>query len=150
VDARRQPELDTELLDRARAILPEVRPAHPDHEWLRGLLDITARIESEVTRRLDRVPEKVLRNFFDWLGVRGRAGRAARLASVFRTTPASPQQPVEPQLVPPRARLQAQTDDGSVVFETQQDLRVFTGSIVALMAVNGDKIAQPPPGLFDP
>lgn len=150
VDPRRQGGLDAELLDRAHAILPEIRPAHPSHEWLRGLLAITARIETEVTRRLDRVPEKVLRNFFDWLGVRGRAARAARLASVFRCTPASPQQPVEPQLVPPRARLQAQTDGGSVVFETQQDLRIFPGGVVALVAVNGDKIFQPPPGLFDP
>jgi hypothetical protein len=150
VEPRRRRELFAELLGRARVILPEVRPAQPDHEWLRGLFDIAARLETEVTRRLDRVPEKNRRNFLDWLGTRGRAARAARLVSVFRRAQPQPDQPLEPLLVAPRARLQAQTDDGSIVFETLQDLRIFAGGITALVAVTGDKIFQPPPGLFDP
>jgi hypothetical protein len=150
VDQRRRRELFAELLGRARAILPEVQPAQPEHDWLRGLFDIAARLETEVTRRLDRVPEKNRRNFFDWLGTQGRAARAARLVSVFRRAQPQPDQPLEPLLVPARARLQAQTDDGSVVFETLKDLRIFAGSITALFAVAGDQIFQPPPGLFDP
>src|SRR5262249_17429899 len=43
-----------------------------------------------------------------------------------------------------------QTEQGSIVFETENDLRIFAGSIKALFAVDGDKIFQPPPGLFDP
>jgi hypothetical protein len=152
VERRRRRELLGELIGRAALVLPEVQPADPDRDWLRGLFDIAARIETEVTRRLDRTPEKNLRNFFDFLGVRGRGARAARVVAVFRRSPPPPPAVLPPLLVPrvPRVRLQAQTEQGSVVFETEKDLRIFAGGIKALFAVDGDKIFQPPPGLFDP
>jgi hypothetical protein len=152
VERRRRRELLGELIGRAALVLPEVQPADPDRDWLRGLFDIAARIETEVTRRLDRTPEKNLRNFFDFLGVRGRGERAARVVAVFRRSPPPPPAVLPPLLVPrvPRVRLQAQTEQGSVVFETEKDLRIFAGGIKALFAVDGDKIFQPTPGLFDP
>jgi hypothetical protein len=69
---------------------------------------------------------------------------------VFRRRAAGTPSDASPLLVPPRARLQASTDAGSVVFETEQDLAIVAGGIQALLAVDGDKIFQPPPGLFDP
>src|SRR5262249_16994591 len=82
--------------------------------------------------------------------VRGRGARAARLVAVFRRSPPQPPTVLPPLLVGPRVRLQAQTEQGSVVFETEKDLRIFAGSIKALFAVGGDKIFQAPPGRFDP
>jgi hypothetical protein len=149
-ERRRRRELLAELIERAGVALPEVQPAQASQDWLRGLFDIVARTEEQVTRRLERVPEKQLRNFFDWLGERGRAARAARIVAVFRRRAAGTPSDASPLLVPPRARLQASTDAGSVVFETEQDLAIVAGGIQALLAVDGDKIFQPPPGLFDP
>ncbi|WP_334416716.1 MULTISPECIES: baseplate J/gp47 family protein [unclassified Bradyrhizobium] len=96
------------------------------------------------------MPEKNLRNFFDFIGVRGRGARAARLVAVLRRSPPPPPAVLPPLLVGPRVRLQAETEQGSVVFETEKDVRIFAGGIKALFAVDDDKIFQPPPGLFDP
>jgi len=150
LDQRRQEQLFAELQSRARALLPGVKPAHPRHDWLRALFGIAARIETEVTRRLDRVPEKNRRNFFDWLGMRGRAARAARLVAVFRRTAPAPGQELPPLPVGPRVRLQAQTETAPVTFETEQDLSIFAGSVSKLVAVQDDKIFLSPPGLFAP
>ena len=44
-------------------VLPGAEPGAAADDWLSALLEIVARMESEVTRRLDRVPEKQQRNF---------------------------------------------------------------------------------------
>ena len=100
-----------------------------------------------MTRRLDRVPQKNVHNFFDWIGVRARAARAARLVAVFRRAPTAP-----PLLVAARARLAASTDDAPAIFETEQDLNILSGNLQKMVAVDvaADSIYLPPPGLLDP
>src|SRR5262249_20625052 len=117
IDQRRQPQLLAELRERADATVPGRSAVEGDQDFIEALLQIAARLNSEVTRRLDRIAQKNVHNFFDWIGVRARAARAARLVAVFRRAPAAP-----PLLVSARARLQASTDDAPAIFETEQDL----------------------------
>ena len=75
-DQRKRKELRVELLARARMWMPEWQPGSgPD--VMTTLLEIAARLDAEVTQRLDRVPEKSLRGFLHWLGRRGRSGCGA-------------------------------------------------------------------------
>jgi hypothetical protein len=147
VDPRRQPEIFAELRERAGVALPGRSPVDADKDWIAALLQIAARLSSEVTRRLDRVPQKNVHNFFDWIGVRGRAARAARLVAIFRRAPKA-----GPLIIQSRVRLQASTDDAPVIFETEQDLRILPGNLQTLVAVDStaDQIYLPPPGLLDP
>ena len=147
VDPRRQPEIFAELRERAGVALPGRSPVDADKDWIAALLQIAARLSSEVTRRLDRVPQKNVHNFFDWIGVRGRAARAARLVAIFRRAPKA-----GPLIIQSRVRLQASTDDAPVIFETEQDLRILPGNLQTLVAVDrtADQIYLPPPGLLDP
>ena len=77
-EPRRRKEIAAELVDRARIWLADWQPAD-DGDFATALFTIAARLESEVTQRLDRVPDRTFRGFLDWLGVRGKPGRAARL-----------------------------------------------------------------------
>lgn len=145
IDPRRQPELLAELRARADATVPGRSAVERDQDFIGALLQIAARLSSEVTRRLDRVPQKNVHNFFDWIGVRARAARPARLVAVFRRAPAAP-----PLLVAARARLAASTDDAPAIFETEQDLNILPGNLQKMVAVDADSIYLPPPGLLDP
>ncbi|HAH10670.1 MAG TPA: hypothetical protein DCL48_11265 [Alphaproteobacteria bacterium] len=154
VDGRNEAAIKMELLRRAEAIQHA-----PLGRWVEGFLEIAARIQHEVVQRLDETPEKAQRNFFDWLGMRGRGRRPARLALVFQRAIRAGvlvlNRGVRVQANPP-------TDTGpfepgtesngerSLVFETERDLTVLPGHLTALIAVDGDKISEPPPGLFDP
>jgi hypothetical protein len=137
-ESRRRAQLRRELVDRARAWLPDWRPRDDGGDFALGLLETASRLESEVTQRLDRVPEKVYRGFLYWLGLRPDAGRAARLPVVFQMAPgAEPvlaRRPIQMQATP------AQTDTGvapePVTLETDADLMISRGSLSALAAVN--------------
>ncbi|MCS3499341.1 hypothetical protein M2189_001698 [Bradyrhizobium japonicum] len=147
IDKRRQPELFAELRARADATVPGRAAGQGDRDFIDALLQVAARLSSEVTQRLDRVPQKNVRNFFDWIGVRARAARAARLVAVFRRAPTAP-----PLLIAARTRLSASTDDAPAIFETERDLNILPGNLQTIVAVdaNADSIYQPPPGLLDP
>ena len=137
-EPRRRKELGAELLARARVALPGWVPSDDDQDFATALFEITARLESEVAERLDRIPEKVFRGFLHWLGVVGDAGRAARLPVVF--TMASG---VEPVLAQPPIQLQAtpaQTDTSvpaePVTFETEAALMVTPATLAHVIAAD--------------
>jgi hypothetical protein len=130
-EPRRTAELREELLTRARSWLPDWRPRTGTGELGAAVLGIAARIESEVTQRLDRVPEKVYRNFFAWLGVRGQAGRAARLPVVF-----SMNAKASALDAPAPVQLQAVAGDVPVVLETEAAVRILPGRIASLVGAN--------------
>jgi hypothetical protein len=144
-EPRRRRQLEQELLDRARAWLPEWRPRERG-DFGAALLAIAARIGSEVTQRLDRAPEKTFRGFLHWLGVRGQPGRAARLPVVFKMAPGS-----EPVDALPPVQLQA-TPAGvpPVVLETESALRILPGQLATLVAADParDAFFRPPPGVL--
>ena len=143
-EPRRRAELEAELVNRARAWLPDWRPLDQG-DFAKALFAIAARLESEVTQRLDRMPEKTFRGFLDWLGVRGRPGRAARLPVVFTMTPGS-----EPITAPAPVRIQALGGAAPVMFETERPIRLVPARLVSLTAADpaSDAFYRPPAGLL--
>lgn len=118
-EPRRRKELQEELLTRARAWLADWHP-RGDGDFATALFKIAARIESEVTQRLNRAPEKAFSGFLDWLGVKGKSGLAARLPVVFTMTPGS-----DPVDAPARVQLQINSGETPVNFETEAALRIL-------------------------
>ncbi len=145
VEKRRRIELRDELVQRARAWLPEWRPRDVSADFLNALLEVAARLGSEVTQRLDRIPEKNFRGFLDWLGVRGKAGKAARLPVVFTMAARS-----EPVLAPSRVQLQATGGLLPVTFETERELQIIPGTLSDLVGVDApnDAFYLPPTKLL--
>ena len=145
-EPRRRAQLRAELLSRAHAWLPEWRSQVGGSDLMSALLDIAARISSEVTQRLDRIPDKAFRGFFDWLGTSGRAGLAARLPVVFRM--AANAEPVDAAAA---VQLQVVVGDTPLVLETEQPLRILSGRLVQLVGVNParDAVYLPPDGIVE-
>lgn len=134
--------LREELLQRARAWLPGWEHGEDKEDFGKALFAIVARIEAEVTQRLNRMGEKNLRGFLHWLGVRGAPAQAAGMPVVFSMTRGAPG-----VSAPKPVRLQAPVGDTTVVFETQQDLDIVPAHVTALVAANVPVSAdnQPPP-----
>jgi hypothetical protein len=143
-EPRRRKELLDELLTRARAWLADWQP-RDEGDFATALFAIAARLESEVTQRLDRAPEKAFRGFLDWLGVTGKPGLAARLPVVFKMTPGS-----DPVDAPDRVQLQINTGDTPVNFETERPLRVLPGTLATIVGADPkrDAFSTPPADIF--
>ena len=129
LEPRRRKELQRELVERAQVWLPEWQPRRGNKDFAQALFEIAARLGSEVTQRLDRVPEKSFRGFIHWLGVAGAAARAARIPVVFGMTPGS-----EPVSAEALVQLQALDVDPPVTLETEQPLRIIPGRLTTLVA----------------
>src|SRR5258708_6454848 len=104
-ESRRKAELRAELVSRAKAWMPDWRPRDAGSDFAGALLEIAARLESEVAQRIDKLPEKMFRGFLTWLGVRGAAAQAARLPVIFHMTAKSEavlaKKPIQMQATPP-------------------------------------------------
>jgi hypothetical protein len=144
-EASGRAELLQELRARARVWLPDWRPREDRTDFAGALLEIAARLESEVTRRMSGIPRKTFLGFLDWLGVRGQPARAARLPVVFSMAPGS-----EAVLAEAPVQLQATGRGEPVTFETDQALRILPGGLTALVGADpvNDKYVLPPSGLL--
>jgi hypothetical protein len=144
-ESRRRSELQEELLQRARVWLPEWRPRQPQGELAAALFGLAARIGAEVTRRLDRVPEKTARGFYAWLGIGAQPGLAARLPVVFNMNAKGTALDAAVG-----TQVQASLPDKPVVLETEQALRILPGAVVAVVAVDPqfDAFFLPPPRII--
>jgi len=150
-ETRRRADLSAELMARAKAWLPDWRPLDYTSDFAGALLEIVARLESEVAQRLNKMPEKMFRDFLTWLGVRGLAAQAARVPLVFQLAANSErvlgQAPIQVQASPPPST----TGGGSaepVTFETQEDVMIVPGTLAGLYAVDpgADAFYQAPAG----
>src|SRR5215469_11813013 len=90
LEKRRQKDFEAELLERARAWIPQWALADDEPDFGRALLRIAARFSSEVAERLDCGGEKMQRGFLDWLAVRGAAARPARMPVVLKLADTGP------------------------------------------------------------
>jgi hypothetical protein len=142
-EPRRRKELLDELLTRARAWLADWHPR--DDDFATALFKIAARIESAVTERLDRAPDKTFRAFLDWIGVQGRAARAAELPVIFTMTPKS----TVPVDAPERVQLQINSGPTPINFETERQLRIVPAALDTIVAVDParDAFFKPPLGI---
>lgn len=143
-ETRRRRELTAELVDRARLWLADWHPGD-DGDFATALFTIAARLESEVTQRLDQVPKKAFHAFLDWLGVRGKPGRAARLPVVFTMIPGSTAIDA-----PARVQIQINTGDTPTKLETERALRVLPGALTSIVAVDpaSDAFYLAPKGVY--
>jgi len=143
-EPKNRTDLFNELAARAQAWLVDWHP-RDDGDFATALFRIVARLESEVTERLNRAPERTFRSFLDWLGVRGKAGTAAELPVVFTMTPGS-----DPVDAPARVQLQVNAGDTPVKFETESALRILPGTLATIVAVDpsGDHFYTPVPDIF--
>ncbi len=137
IDPRRTDALYAELLARSQSWIPRWQPAGKDSDFGHALLRIAARIESEVTERLDRTPAKMALGLLDWLGITRRAGHAAKMPVVFRMT----NEATESVLALKRTRLRVNAGETTVSFETIDDVRLIPSPITQLVAVDPDKDA---------
>jgi hypothetical protein len=146
LEPRRRRDLLRELVERARVWLPEWQPRRGSQDFAQALFEVAARLGSEVTQRLDRVPEKSFRGFIHWLGVGGAAARAARVPVVFGMTPGS--EPVDAQAP---VQLQALDVDPPATLETEKALRIIPGRLVSLVAADprSDRFFVAPPAPLD-
>jgi len=137
-EIRRRTDLRDELLARAKAWMPGWRPLDYTSDFAGALLEIVARLESEVAQRLDKMPEKMFRDFLTWLGVRGEAAQAALLPLVFNLSANSAsilaQAPVQVQGSPPPSTTGASPEP--ITFETEEDVMIVPGTLAALYAVD--------------
>src|SRR5689334_6213673 len=124
LDTRRTAEFSAELLERARAWIPDWALTEGDGDFGRALLEVAARFNSEVAERLDDAGNKMRLGFLDWLAVRGKAARPARMPVVFKLADWA-------GAVLASAPVQLQADAGGtpVVFETEKDVRVVPGQL---------------------
>lgn len=134
VDSRRAKALYAELLARSQAWKPKWQPTGSVPDFGQALLRIAARIGSEVTERLDRTPGKMALGLLDWLGIVPRSGNPARMPAVFKMTDAA----TNPVLAPARVRIQANTGDTPVPFETTDDVLLIPSPVTHLVGVDPD------------
>ena len=111
IDGRRRASLLAAMRRLVPALLPDWRSGVQQGDVADALLSAVASIETEVTKRLDRVPDKQFRNFLDWIGLRRGPARAAELFAVLIAAPTA--NAIVHALA--RLRLQAQLPSGPVI-----------------------------------
>jgi len=142
VDPRRAEALFRELLGRANTWVPSWRSSGSGPDFGHALLSIAARLGSEATERLDRVPTKLALGLLDWLGIGRQAGQAARMPLVFKLAKGV----TDPPLAKAPVRIQANVGDTPVAFETQKDIQLVPSPILQVVGVDParDAIYLPP------
>jgi len=145
IEPRRLSDFERELRERAAAWIPAWSIADGERDFGGALLQIAARLSSEVAERLDRVGDKMARGFLDWLAMRGAAARPARLPVAFKLAETAR----EPVQAPHPVKMQVDAHGATVTFETETDIRLVPGRIDLIVAADPlkDAFFLPPPGL---
>lgn len=100
------------------------------------LFKLLAQLAERVAERINRIPEKQLLAFYDFLGVAHQAPVAARVPLSFALASGSE----EDVVVPIRTQV-ATNADSAVVFETVAQLTVVNNAIKAIYSLNPQKDA---------
>ena len=118
VDGRHEQQLDAEMVRRATAVLSADGSAVPPGRIAHAIIGAAARIGEEVTRRLDRVPEKQADNFYAAMGIGRDPARPARVPVAFKLADPAPGE----ARAPAATRLTAETGDLPAVFEVERGI----------------------------
>ena len=145
LDGRRASDLDAELERRALAVLSGDGRSPPLGNIAGTILAVAARIDEEVTRRLDMAPAKQADNFYTAAGIGRDPARPATVPVAFvlaEGTKAVLSAPAETQLMVDA--------DGPVIFETETRIDLAPGTIAALRGLDaqGDAIFIPSPAVM--
>ena len=148
LDARSQEILRAQLLRRAAALLgPDGAPVAPGTIET-AVIGAAARMFEEVTRRLDKVPEKQADNFYAAMGIGRDPALPARVPVAFKLTDTAP----DGLVALAGTKLTADTGATPTIFETQSGIALVRGKIVALTAADltADAIYLAPSGVVTP
>ena len=115
------------MLTRARTWIPSWSLEESEADFGLALLKIAARFNSEVAERLDKAGEKMALGFLDWLGLPASAARPARMPVVLKMAETA-REPVRAQRP---VKMQVDAAGSTVTFETETDLQVIPGQLVA-------------------
>ncbi len=148
LDGRGEEALARELRRCAAAVFGSDIDAVEPGEILDAMLGIAARLGEEVTRRLDRIPEKQAANFHAAMGADRAPPVPARVPVAIRLLATAP----EGLLAPARTRLQATTDADPITFETRHGMTLLRGSVPRICAADlaGDRVFVAPPAVAAP
>lgn len=147
VDSRRAEQLYRELLSIASVALPDWQPAEDGGEFGDALLQITARMAEHLTLRADKTPLRDMTAFYRLLDIPADWARPAQVPLVFLL---SDNRNTE-VFAPAGVQVAAATDEGDVVFETQNALKLTPARLAFLAFADAglDSIEVPPPGFLD-
>lgn len=151
-DPRRSEALFRDLQQRAQSWLPKWQgiaaraDASARGDFARTFLQLAARINAEVTERLDQTPDKVALGMLDWLAIAARPGNAARMPVVLKAR-ANGKQTV---FAKAPLKFQVNTTGAPIPFESSQDIRVVPGALIRAAALDAakDALYLPPPSLL--
>ena len=140
IDGRRYEQLKSELMRRAEVLLSDDGRALPVGKVTAALFDAVARIGEEVTRRLDKTPEKQVANFLTETRIGRDPARPAELPVAFVLA----ERAADGKALT-GTRLMTSGDE-PVIFETLGDVTLIGGGIIAIRGVNAgaDAITLPP------
>ncbi|MHB9833305.1 baseplate J/gp47 family protein [Paraburkholderia terrae] len=144
MEPRRAPDFAAELIERARVWIPSWALDDNQSDFGRALMEIAARFSSEVAERLDGAGEKMHLGLLDWLAVQGEAARPAHMPVTFKL--ADTARVAVPTFAP--VRMQVDVGDASIIFETDDDVRLVPGRLEMVVGVDTDADAffVSPPG----
>ena len=141
-DSRSAADVERQLVDRARAWLPEWQFDEIPGDFGRALIAIAARMYGRVIDALARTPEKNQRGLLWWLGIGAAPPQAASMPVFFQLTPQA-----DAVTAPQGTRLAA-TLAQPTIFETLNDVRVVPGTVAAVVGADpsGDQYFLPSAG----
>jgi hypothetical protein len=129
-DPRRATELTAELARAASALAPDWAGVADNGDFGSALYRIAARLGEQVTRRMDRAPDRDRLAFYETLELPGGALRAATVPIAFTLADKR-----DARVDTPKG-LQLAARGGAVPFETGEALQISPARIGALMAVD--------------
>jgi hypothetical protein len=146
LDGRRKTAIEAEMQRRAKAVLGGDGRVLRVGQIAAAIIDVAARIDEEVTSRLDRVPEKQADNFYTEMGIGRDPALPARVPVTFKLADPAP----VGFIAPTATRLMASTGQAPIIFETMASIALVPGTLAQMWAVDtaGDRIFKPPPGVL--
>ncbi|WBY07634.1 hypothetical protein PIB19_20365 [Sphingomonas sp. 7/4-4] len=148
LDGRSQEMVRAQLVRRATALLgPDGAPVEPGTIEA-ALIGAAARMFEEVTRRLDKVPEKQADNFYAAMGIGRDPALPARVPVALKLSDTAPGGLVAPA----RTKLMADTGTTPTIFEIESGIALVRGKVAALTAadLSADAIYLAPSGVVTP
>ncbi|HEX3048554.1 MAG TPA: putative baseplate assembly protein [Bacillota bacterium] len=133
IDPRNQPVLIEQLQTLIRVYCPELAWEKNDEgkdPYAGALIHIFTGMMEKVIQRLNRAPEKNFLSFLNLLGISLAPPKAARAPLYFQMASGADQYGFIP------AGTQVAAKEGSVVFETEQDLTVILPQLVKVISLN--------------
>jgi predicted phage baseplate assembly protein len=137
IDDRRYDDIVAELRTRIARYTPEWQPVWTDvndNDPGITLVQLFAWLSEMLLYRMGRVPQLNYIKFLQLLGIELQPAQPARAEITFPVLQAHPEPYVT---VPARSQLAAETDEGSVVFETERTLIALTAQLDAVQAYDG-------------